>query len=171
MRSQPVNTSFPSAVISLQLVFASALRCTNAQPPTRIFAPRYPLFPMLLKNMMLFSREDRTTRLQPPPSLHLKGDWLDAAGFSTDTPAIVAVERGQLVIRAAELKVKRSRRFSRDLLWPIDCDSKIAAKPQVLFQEYQYNDHRIALNQNIHRLHEYQRIQTNLNILRYSQSQ
>ncbi|WP_083963206.1 SymE family type I addiction module toxin [Buttiauxella ferragutiae] len=33
------------------------------------------------------------------PSLHLKGDWLKEAGFSTDTPVIVAVERGQLVIR------------------------------------------------------------------------
>lgn len=36
------------------------------------------------------------------PSLHLKGDWLAEAGFATDTPVTIAVERGQLVIRAAE---------------------------------------------------------------------
>ncbi|WP_244265628.1 SymE family type I addiction module toxin [Yersinia aldovae] len=34
------------------------------------------------------------------PSLHLKGDWLEEAGFGTDTPVTVAIERGQLVIRA-----------------------------------------------------------------------
>ncbi|MBK5144774.1 type I toxin-antitoxin system SymE family toxin [Budviciaceae bacterium BWR-B9] len=33
------------------------------------------------------------------PSLHLKGDWLEEAGFGTDTPLTVAVEQGQLVIR------------------------------------------------------------------------
>lgn len=33
------------------------------------------------------------------PSLHLKGDWLKEAGFGTDTPVTIAVERGQLVIR------------------------------------------------------------------------
>jgi len=32
-------------------------------------------------------------------SLHLKGHWLEAAGFGTDTPVIVAVEHGQLLIR------------------------------------------------------------------------
>ncbi|KMK84644.1 SymE family type I addiction module toxin [Pectobacterium brasiliense] len=32
------------------------------------------------------------------PSLHLKGDWLEAAGFGTDTPVIVIVERGKLII-------------------------------------------------------------------------
>ncbi|MCL6385660.1 type I toxin-antitoxin system SymE family toxin, partial [Pectobacterium carotovorum subsp. carotovorum] len=33
------------------------------------------------------------------PSLHLTGSWLEAAGFGTDTPVIVTVEQGQLVIR------------------------------------------------------------------------
>ncbi|MRT15262.1 type I addiction module toxin, SymE family [Enterobacteriaceae bacterium RIT711] len=32
------------------------------------------------------------------PSLHLKGDWLEEAGFGTDTPVTISVERGQLVI-------------------------------------------------------------------------
>ncbi|WP_240044136.1 SymE family type I addiction module toxin [Pectobacterium versatile] len=31
--------------------------------------------------------------------LHLTGNWLEAAGFGTDTPVIVTVEQGQLVIR------------------------------------------------------------------------
>ncbi|WP_407641204.1 SymE family type I addiction module toxin [Budvicia aquatica] len=31
--------------------------------------------------------------------MHLKGNWLEEAGFATDTPVIVAVEQGQLVIR------------------------------------------------------------------------
>ncbi|WP_267957443.1 SymE family type I addiction module toxin, partial [Pectobacterium versatile] len=29
----------------------------------------------------------------------LTGHWLEAAGFGTDTPVIVTVEQGQLVIR------------------------------------------------------------------------
>ncbi|WP_094110360.1 SymE family type I addiction module toxin [Lonsdalea iberica] len=33
-------------------------------------------------------------------SFHLKGDWLEAAGFGTDTPLIVTVEHGKLVIEA-----------------------------------------------------------------------
>ncbi|WP_115631457.1 SymE family type I addiction module toxin [Buttiauxella agrestis] len=53
---------------------------------------------MLLKNMMLFRHEDRrthmTTYYNRHPSLHLKGDWLKEAGFGTDTPVIVTVERG-----------------------------------------------------------------------------
>ncbi|WP_281350972.1 SymE family type I addiction module toxin [Budvicia diplopodorum] len=32
------------------------------------------------------------------PCLYLKGDWLKEAGFATDTPVIVAVEQGKLVI-------------------------------------------------------------------------
>ncbi|MDY4347553.1 SymE family type I addiction module toxin [Pectobacterium brasiliense] len=35
------------------------------------------------------------------PSLHFQGNWLEAAGFATDTPVIVTVEHGQLVIRPA----------------------------------------------------------------------
>ncbi|MCH5085624.1 type I toxin-antitoxin system SymE family toxin [Pectobacterium versatile] len=33
------------------------------------------------------------------PSLHLTGHWLEAAGFGTDTPMVVTVEHGQLLIR------------------------------------------------------------------------
>ncbi|MFP1813969.1 SymE family type I addiction module toxin [Lonsdalea quercina] len=33
------------------------------------------------------------------PSLHLKGHWLEAAGFGTDTPVVITVEHGQLMIR------------------------------------------------------------------------
>nr|WP_244968590.1 SymE family type I addiction module toxin [Rosenbergiella australiborealis] len=33
------------------------------------------------------------------PSISLKGNWLEEAGFTTDTPVTVAVEHGQLVIR------------------------------------------------------------------------
>ncbi|WP_122094348.1 SymE family type I addiction module toxin [Rahnella sp. Larv3_ips] len=40
-----------------------------------------------------------TTYYNRYPSLHLKGDWRKDAGFSTDTQVMVAVERGQLVIR------------------------------------------------------------------------
>ena len=43
-----------------------------------------------------------TTYYSRTPSLHLKGDWLEEAGFGTDTPVTIAVERGQLVIRPAE---------------------------------------------------------------------
>ncbi|MCT4715607.1 type I toxin-antitoxin system SymE family toxin [Enterobacteriaceae bacterium H18W14] len=43
-----------------------------------------------------------TTYYSRTPSLHLKGDWLEEAGFTTDTPVTVAVERGQLMIRPAE---------------------------------------------------------------------
>ncbi|MFP1928795.1 SymE family type I addiction module toxin [Lonsdalea quercina] len=32
-------------------------------------------------------------------SLHLKGHWLEAAGFGTDTPVVITVEHGQLLIR------------------------------------------------------------------------
>lgn len=47
--------------------------------------------------------EQRATKMPTyysrTPSLHMKGDWLKEAGFSTDTPVTVAAERGQLVIR------------------------------------------------------------------------
>ncbi|MFJ5436426.1 SymE family type I addiction module toxin [Pectobacterium brasiliense] len=32
-------------------------------------------------------------------SLHLKGDWLEAAGFATDAPVVITVEHGKLLIR------------------------------------------------------------------------
>lgn len=40
-----------------------------------------------------------TTYYSRTPSLHLKGDWLEAAGFGTNTLVRVAVEPGQLIIR------------------------------------------------------------------------
>ncbi|UYA58689.1 hypothetical protein NAL19_428 [Pectobacterium sp. F1-1] len=33
------------------------------------------------------------------PSLHLTGNWLEAAGFETDTAVTVTVEHGQLLMR------------------------------------------------------------------------
>lgn len=49
------------------------------------------------------SRKNITaTRYSRCPSLSLKGQWLAEAGFVTDTPVIVSVEQGQLVIRAVD---------------------------------------------------------------------
>lgn len=36
------------------------------------------------------------------PSISLKGNWLEEAGFETGQPVKVTVERGQLIIRLAE---------------------------------------------------------------------
>ncbi|MBD2809756.1 type I toxin-antitoxin system SymE family toxin [Xenorhabdus sp. Vera] len=36
------------------------------------------------------------------PSLHLKGNWLAAAGFATGQPVQVSIEHGQLIIRLVE---------------------------------------------------------------------
>ncbi|MBC8949245.1 SymE family type I addiction module toxin [Xenorhabdus sp. TS4] len=36
------------------------------------------------------------------PSLHLKGNWLQEAGFATGQPVQVSVEHGQLIIRLVE---------------------------------------------------------------------
>ncbi|MCL6327320.1 type I toxin-antitoxin system SymE family toxin [Pectobacterium polaris] len=44
-------------------------------------------------------RNDITRYYSRSPSLHLTGSWLEAAGFGTDTPVIVTVEHGQLLIR------------------------------------------------------------------------
>lgn len=46
------------------------------------------------------NRRGMTTYYSRTPSLHLKGDWLAEAGFGTDTPVVVTVEHGQLVIRS-----------------------------------------------------------------------
>ncbi|RRN94157.1 type I toxin-antitoxin system SymE family toxin, partial [Pectobacterium aquaticum] len=43
-------------------------------------------------------RNDMTRYYSRSPSLHLTGHWLEAAGFGTDTPVIVTVEHGKLVI-------------------------------------------------------------------------
>ncbi|MBL5922078.1 SymE family type I addiction module toxin [Lelliottia amnigena] len=39
-----------------------------------------------------------TTYYSSGPSRRLNGNWLAEAGFSTDTPVIVSVEQGRLVI-------------------------------------------------------------------------
>ena len=44
-------------------------------------------------------RNDITTYYSRCPSLNLKGNWLEEAGFATDTPVTVTFEHGQLVIR------------------------------------------------------------------------
>ncbi|MFP1810146.1 SymE family type I addiction module toxin [Lonsdalea quercina] len=43
-------------------------------------------------------RNDMTRYYSRSPSLHLTGNWLEAAGFATDTPVVITVELGQLVI-------------------------------------------------------------------------
>ncbi|MFP1787621.1 SymE family type I addiction module toxin [Lonsdalea quercina] len=43
-------------------------------------------------------RNDMTRYYRRSPSLYLKSHWLEEAGFATDTPVIVTVERGKLVI-------------------------------------------------------------------------
>nr|WP_225088077.1 SymE family type I addiction module toxin [Pectobacterium colocasium] len=44
-------------------------------------------------------RNDMTRDYSRSPSLHLQGNWLEAAGFGTDTAVTVSVEQGQLLIR------------------------------------------------------------------------
>lgn len=44
-------------------------------------------------------RTGRTTRYSRCPSLNLKGNWLEEAGFTTGAPVTVTVEHGQLIIR------------------------------------------------------------------------
>ncbi|MCO7261765.1 SymE family type I addiction module toxin [Dickeya zeae] len=44
-------------------------------------------------------RNDMTRYYSRSPSLHLQGNWLEAAGFGTDTPVVITVEHGQLLIR------------------------------------------------------------------------
>ena len=51
------------------------------------------------------------------PSQNLNGNWLEEAGFSTDTPVTVSVELGRLVIepvRGLQVKI-RAQRWGRDL--------------------------------------------------------
>ncbi|QCZ26643.1 type I toxin-antitoxin system SymE family toxin [Leclercia adecarboxylata] len=48
---------------------------------------------VLLKSLYLYDQ-----LLFPQPGLRLNGNWLAEAGFSTDTPVIVSVEQGRLVI-------------------------------------------------------------------------
>ncbi|PWD60859.1 SymE family type I addiction module toxin [Pectobacterium parmentieri] len=44
-------------------------------------------------------RNDMTRYYSRSPSLHLTGNWLEAAGFAIDTPVVISVEHGQLLIR------------------------------------------------------------------------
>lgn len=46
-------------------------------------------------------RNDMTTYYSRCPSLNLKGNWLEEAGFMTDTPVTVTVENRKLVIQLA----------------------------------------------------------------------
>jgi len=41
-----------------------------------------------------------TTYYSRHHSLHLKGNWLEEAGFATDTSATVIVEHGRLILQA-----------------------------------------------------------------------
>lgn len=43
-----------------------------------------------------------TTYYSRCPSINLKGNWLEEAGFGTGQAVRVTVERGQLIIRLAE---------------------------------------------------------------------
>ncbi|MTD29001.1 SymE family type I addiction module toxin [Erwinia sorbitola] len=47
-------------------------------------------------------RNDMTTYYSRSPTINLKGNWLEEAGFRTGQPVQVMVERGQLIIRLAE---------------------------------------------------------------------
>ncbi|MDC9607195.1 SymE family type I addiction module toxin [Xenorhabdus griffiniae] len=44
----------------------------------------------------------RTRYYSQHPSLHLKGNWLEEAGFTTGQAVNITVERGQLIIRLVE---------------------------------------------------------------------
>jgi toxic protein SymE len=44
--------------------------------------------------------ECRRTGSDLLPSLNLKGNWIEEAGFTTGAPVTVAVENGQLIIRS-----------------------------------------------------------------------
>ncbi|WP_118988260.1 SymE family type I addiction module toxin [Photorhabdus sp. CRCIA-P01] len=43
-----------------------------------------------------------TRRYRRHPSLHLKGNWLQEAGFSTGQPVQVCIEHRLLIIRLVE---------------------------------------------------------------------
>ncbi|WP_233970444.1 SymE family type I addiction module toxin, partial [Pectobacterium versatile] len=58
-------------------------------------------YPATTRCLRHADRNDMTRYYSRSPSLHLQGNWLEAAGFATDTPVIVTVEHGQLVIRPA----------------------------------------------------------------------
>ncbi|MBA0164906.1 type I toxin-antitoxin system SymE family toxin [Pectobacterium versatile] len=45
------------------------------------------------------NRHDMTSYYNRSPSLHLTGNWLEAVGVATDTPVVISVEHGQLLIR------------------------------------------------------------------------
>ncbi|EMN1410910.1 type I toxin-antitoxin system SymE family toxin [Enterobacter cloacae] len=66
-------------------------------------APVSHFSPTLLKSLYVsirhFYRHNYTaTWYSRSPSLRLNGNWLEEAGFSTDTPFMVSVEQGKLVI-------------------------------------------------------------------------
>jgi toxic protein SymE len=45
-----------------------------------------------------YSHNYTATWYSRSPSLRLNGNWLEEAGFCTDTPVVVSVEQGRLVI-------------------------------------------------------------------------
>ncbi|WP_420865155.1 SymE family type I addiction module toxin [Photorhabdus aegyptia] len=64
-------------------------------------------FPMCIHRRI----QNPLTRFSPPKasfsrcalvSVHLKGNWLEEAGFATGQPVQVSVEHGQLIIRLVE---------------------------------------------------------------------
>ncbi|MFP1928791.1 SymE family type I addiction module toxin [Lonsdalea quercina] len=54
----------------------------------------------------------RLYRYSQSTSLNLRGYWLEAARFGTDTPVVITVEHGQLLIRiVAEGRIKKTGLF------------------------------------------------------------
>ncbi|HBQ5898470.1 TPA: type I toxin-antitoxin system SymE family toxin [Klebsiella variicola subsp. variicola] len=47
----------------------------------------------------------RTTYYSRSPSLHLKGDWLEALGFNTGQPVTVTAEHCRLVIESVDITI------------------------------------------------------------------
>ncbi|WP_425503350.1 SymE family type I addiction module toxin [Phytobacter palmae] len=72
--------------------------------PTRLFAPVHHTTAALTCHYVRARHEDRTTGIaryySQHPSLHLKGDWLKAAGFETGRGVTVKISQGCLTIIA-----------------------------------------------------------------------
>ncbi|WP_387468256.1 SymE family type I addiction module toxin [Photorhabdus sp. RM323S] len=66
-----------------------------------------PFFPVLLcrrtQNLLTrFSPQKAGFSRRALVSVHLKGNWLEEAGFTTGQAVNITVERGQLIIRLVE---------------------------------------------------------------------
>ncbi|KOY61431.1 hypothetical protein AM629_13940 [Photorhabdus heterorhabditis] len=59
----------------------------------------------ILSRSTVISHPDHSTGMtryySQHPSLHLKGNWLEEAGFATGQEVNITIERGQLIIRLA----------------------------------------------------------------------